>query len=381
MNKQFFAIIRREFFYMWRDKGLRNILLFVPLLGLLLFSGIYSVQTLKDIPAAIVDLDQSTQSRELIENMKNAENLKMVAYPSSYKELQKLIEEEKTVVGIVIPENFGKNVTLKQQTRLLVIIDGSNMAYATNASSAVLTVTETISARAGITTLVAGGMGTSEAADVYQPIECQEEPWFNPTLNYAYFLVLGLAVNMWQQCCMLVSCINVIGETGMKSWLQVKASGISKLILFSSKSLAHIISFMGMIIPVYLLAFLVFKLPLACSFGTLLLFTLVSVISIHSVGTLMSSVAVNAVDSTRLGMMIALPSFVLSGFTWPIEAMPDFLQSIVWLLPQTWFFQGINYLTFKNPGWDFMMPYFASLLLIAVVCYGASSVIISWMER
>jgi len=381
MDKQFLAIMFREFRYMWRDKSLRNIMLVAPLLGAFLFAGIYSAQTLNAIPTAIVDLDRSTGSREFIDKLQGAEKLHITAYLSTYQELQDSIAQGQVVVGVVIPENFGQDVALGRQTRVLMIIDGSNSIYATNANASLLEVTRTVSAEAGISTLAASGMQLDQASEAYQPIVFNEEAWFNPTMNYAYFLVLALILNIWQQCCTLASAMTVIGETGMKSWLQVKASGVSQFKLFLSKSTAHIITFMLMVLPLYFLAFRIFKLPLKSNFGTLLFFTFLFAVALHSIGTLMSSAVSNAVDASRLGMMIALPSFVLSGYTWPIEAMPHVLQSLVWMLPQTWFFQGLNYLTFKNPGGDFMLPFYAALIIIALVCYAVSITIQVCKER
>ncbi|OPZ75501.1 MAG: hypothetical protein BWY80_00119 [Firmicutes bacterium ADurb.Bin456] len=76
-------------------------------------------------------------------------------------------------------------------------------------------------------------------------------------------------------------------------------------------------------------------------------------------------------------MIIAVPSFILCGYTWPLEAMPQIVQQVVKVLPQTWFFQGINYLTFKDPGWAFMSPYFSALLVIAAASYTVAAVITS----
>lgn len=381
MLKQCLAITRREFHYMWRDKGLRYILLLASLIGLILFWGIYSAQVLKDIPTAVVDLDNSSSSRALVQKLENTENLKVTAHLSSYAEVRKLLEQGRVVVGVVIPENFGRDVALSRSTNVAMIIDGSNMVYATNASSAILTITRTVSAQAGVKTLLARGVELNQAKEAYLAIDLKEEFWFNPTANYAYFLLLGLVLNMWQQCCTLVACTNVIGETGLKSWLQIRALGVSKFKLFFSKSVAHLTVFMVLAVVLYALCFGVLKLPMQCGWGALLLFTFVSAVAMHSIGTMMSSLALNAVDSARFGMMVALPSFVLSGFTWPIEAMPHFLQSLVWILPQTWFFQGLNYLTFKDPGWHFMFPYFEGLIIIALVCYGVSSLATGLIER
>lgn len=374
MIKQVWSIMKRELVYMWRDTSMRNILLFGPLLGLLLFVGVYSHQRVDHISTAIVDLDKSSASQQVVAGLENARDLQVVAYPDNYNQLAELIKRGEVIVGVVIPENYGQSVALQRQTKVAMLIDGTNIAYATNASSAVLTVTRTLGAEAGVKTLIAQGIQPSQAQEAYQSIEFREEAWFNPTLNYAYFLVLGLTLNLWQQCCMLAACMNIIGEKGMGSWLQIKASGISSFGLFFSKSVIHILIFMLIVMPVYFFAFEIFKLPLACGWTPLLLFTLVFSITLHSLGTLMSSVSENAVNASRFGMIIALPSFVISGFTWPLEAMPHWFQPLAWIFPQTWFFQGINYLTLKNSGWGFISHYLLVLGLIAVLCYGLSAV-------
>ncbi|MDQ7093826.1 ABC transporter permease [Desulfosporosinus sp. PR] len=373
MLKQCRAIMERELFYMWRDKSLRHILLIGPLLGMLLFAGVYSYQRLGDISTGVVDLDKSSASRQVVTELKNTQNLQVVAYFDSFAELEESIKRGEVIVGVVIPDNYGQDVALQRQTKVAVMIDGMNMAYATNASSAVLTITRTLGAQVGIQTLIAQGIQANQAQEAYQSIAFPEEAWFNPTLNYAYFMVLGLALNVWQQCLTLASCMTVIGENGLRSWLQIKVSGISSFKLFFCKSLVHIGVFMLAVLPLYFLAFVVFKLPLACGWPGLLLFTFLFTITLHSLGTMMSSLGRNAVNASRYGMIIALPAFVISGYTWPLEAMPHWLQSAAWVLPQTWFFQGVNYLTFKNPGWGFMSHYYLALGLMAVLFYSVAA--------
>lgn len=377
MLSQCLAIARREFFFIWRDKDLRYILLFGPLLGLLIFYGTYSHQVLKDIPTAIADLDRSRASQELVKNIRGAENLKITAYPESYDELEDLIKKGTVVAGVVIPENYGKDLSLSRQTRVEMIVDGSNMIYATNATSAMLSVSRTLSAQTGVKTLVARGIAPAQAAAAYQSAEFREEAWFNPTLNYAYFVVLALALNIWQQCCTLTACMTIVGETGAASWYQFKSLGISRLRLFISKSAAQIITFMAVALPVFFLAFAVFKLPLRCGFLLFFLFSLAFATALHSVGTLASSIAWDPVNAARFGMIIALPSFLVSGYTYPLESMPGCLQIIAKILPQTWYFQGINLLAFKDPGWAFMSQYFLAFLIIAAVCYTVSAVIVA----
>ncbi|AET67077.1 ABC-type multidrug transport system, permease component [Desulfosporosinus orientis DSM 765] len=372
MMRQCLAIMQRELVYMWRDKSLRNILLVGPLLGLLLFAGVYSYQRIENISTAIVDFDNSSASRQVITDLKNSQNLQVLAYFDSFSQLEEAIKRGEVLVGVVIPENYGKNIALHRQTKIAVFIDGMNMAYATNASSAVLTVTRTLGAQVGIQTLIAKGIQANQAQEAYQSIAFPEEAWFNPTVNYAYFLVLAFALNVWQQCCTLASCMTIIGENGRRSWYQIRTSGISLFKLFICKSVVHIGILLLIVLPVYFLAFVVFKFPLACGWPSFLLFTLIFILALHGLGTMMSSLSPNAVNASRYGMIVALPSFLLSGFTWPLQAMPQWLQHVVWAFPQTWFFQGVSFLTFKNPGWGFMSHYLLALGLRAVLFYSVA---------
>lgn len=369
------ALAGRELTYLWRDKTLRGILLLGTALGLLLFWSTYRVQVLKDIPTAVVDLDQSSASREFVQMVENAENLQVMFYVPSFEELRELVERGEAVVGVVIPPNFGKDVVLGRRARVEVIIDGSNIIYATNAASAVLTAARTAGAQSGIKMLAARGVHPQQARDAYQSIVFREEPWFNPTLNYAFFLVVALALNVWQQCCTLAASTTVIGETGSESWVQLKASGVPAFHLFAAKAAVHVAIYTLLALPVYTVSYGFLGVPLHTGPAQLVLFTAAFAAALHGVGTLASSFAGSTLNSTRFAMLVALPSFILSGYTWPLEAMPPFIQCLSRLLPQTWFFQGFNYLTFKGADLIFMSRYYLVLGIIAAACYTASAII------
>lgn len=375
MLRLFYAFFRREFTYIWRDRGLRVVLLVMPLLSLLLFGLTYRTQVLTDIPTAIADLDHSVQSRALASDIKQAENLDVVAYYNSYEEIKRAIEKGEVVVGVVIPEKFGQQQELRRPTRVAMIIDGSNMVYAINSSVAVLQVVRTIEVKSGVKVLLAQGEHMEDAKNALMAINFVDEPWFNPTINYAFFLVLGLVLNIWQQCCTLLSAMTIIGETGTRSWVHLKSSSRSLFIIFLAKILAHLVIFMAMVAVLYGLCFEVLHLPLRCDFGKLMLFTMGFAVAMHSLGTLVSSFSRTAADASRIVMAIAVPAFVLSGFTWPLEAMPQILAQVVKWLPQTGFFQGVIFLSMKDASWAYMSQYYFQFLLFALVAYALTAVI------
>ena len=375
MLRLFYAFFRREFTYIWRDRGLRVVLLVMPLLSLLLFGLTYRTQVLTDIPTAIADLDHSVQSRALASDIKQAENLDVVAYYNSYEEIKRAIEKGEVVVGVVIPEKFGQQQELRRPTRVAMIIDGSNMVYAINSSVAVLQVVRTIEVKSGVKVLLAQGEHMEDAKNALMAINFVDEPWFNPTINYAFFLVLGLVLNIWQQCCTLLSAMTIIGETGTRSWVHLKSSSRSLFIIFLAKILAHLVIFMATVAVLYGLCFEVLHLPLRCDFGKLMLFTMGFAVAMHSLGTLVSSFSRTAADASRIVMAIAVPAFVLSGFSWPLEAMPQILAQVVKWLPQTGFFQGVIFLSMKDASWAYMSQYYFQFLLFALVAYALTAVI------
>jgi len=415
--RTFYLLLKRELFLIWHDRGIRIILFVIPFLTLLLFWGIYQPGTLFHIPAAIVDLDQSANSRMVISEFESSENLDIKAYYQTFEELKEAIENGEVITGVVIPKDFGKNLELRRSTRMLMVIDGTNMAYATNASTTMMEIAETLKATTGVKTLLAyrpttdddlyssvgnltdgedvtlsdttdssssststgsleldmnlydAGYTMAEALQVYMPITFQDEGWFNPTLNYSYFVLLGVFFNIWQQCSTLLFCMNILGETGTPSWLQIKTSGFSKIKLFAGKSVLQILLVMLVAAVILFISFVLCKLPTSVSIFVWLGFLLCFTLALHGLGTMMSSVTANSLDATRLGMVVALPSFLISGFSWPLEEMPLLLQKIAWCIPQTWFFQGINYLSFKNPPAGFIGHYCLVLLLMALLFY------------
>lgn len=98
-------------------------------------------------------------------------------------------------------------------------------------------------------------------------------------------------------------------------------------------------------------------------------------VAMHSLGTLVSSFSRTAADASRIVMAIAVPAFVLSGFSWPLEAMPQILAQVVKWLPQTGFFQGVIFLSMKDASWAYMSQYYFQFLLFALVAYALSAVI------
>ncbi len=427
--KEVWLIWKKEWLNFWHDAVMRWIFLLVPIVALALLAGVYNSGVIFHIPTAIVDLDKSENSRMVIGQFEADENLDIIGYFSTFEEVKAAIENGEIKAGLVIPKDFGENIELRHSTRLLLIIDGTNMIYATNASTSMMQVAETLKATVGVKTLLAyrpttdddlysspgnltdgaditlsdvtgtnsrtsstgdleldmnlydAGYTMEEAKQVYMPITFQDEGWFNPTMNYAYFVLLGLFMNIWQQCCTLLFCMSSISETGSRYWVQIRSSGCSIWKYFSCKNLFQIALALLAALVILLISFYILELPTSVSLGTWMLFIACFTFSIHALAGMMSNLTSDSVDSTRLGMIVALPAFMISGFSWPLEMMGQTMQHIVRCVPQTWFFQGVNYLSFKSPTPAFIQHSCLMMLLLAGIFYTVSLLAFYFKER
>ena len=137
--KKFLAILKEE------SSRLISVMI-APLFTLFLLSYVWSNVYVENIPFGIVDLDNSSLSRTVIEQLSNCPSLKVNHFFESESELQQAIKDKIVHGGIVIPQNFSTDVSMKKSPKAQVIVDGTNMLIGGNALSGAATVLGTLSA-------------------------------------------------------------------------------------------------------------------------------------------------------------------------------------------------------------------------------------------
>ena len=120
--------------------------------------------------------------------------------------------------------------------------------------------------------------------------------------------------------------------------------------------------------------------PLHGQLWLVLVSTVVFLIAVSGFGMLVSAIF-SRVNSIRLAMVMAMPSFILSGFTWPLQAMHPIGRVIGECLPLTWYLQAFQSITMKGAGWDVISSYIIILLLMAVICFSLSLVFVDKRQR
>lgn len=364
-----YELIKREWLYIFKTPKIFAILFIVPIFYTLLFGYSYSANTLKEIKTVVVDHDQSQLSREIIQAFQESETFNIVGYLNSEKEIEEALALGEVKVGLIIPENFYGKLISGENTPLLTIIDGSNLIYTNYATRAANTIVSTYSFGTSLTKLQQTGLHEDEVKTTLSHIPYRSRVLYNPTSNYSMFLVYGLVGTILQQVLFLGISLTISRERENGIWHQFAEWKYTPWRLaFAKTSPYFMINLINTLTTLFLCLY-VFKLPLEGDILALFILSCSFTFSVLGIGYLASLFAKTQLTATQVSMLVALPSFVLSGFTWPLETMPKFLVSISQILPLTHYLDGFRHIVLKGNSIDFIWNDVISLLLIGLISF------------
>lgn len=364
-----YELIKREWLYIFKTPKIFAILFIVPIFYTLLFGYSYSANTLKEIKTVVVDHDQSQLSREIIQAFQESETFNIVGYLNSEKEIEEALALGEVKVGLIIPENFYGKLISGENTPLLTIIDGSNLIYTNYATRAANTIVSTYSFGTSLTKLQQTGLHEDEVKTTLSHIPYRSRVLYNPTSNYSTFLVYGLVGTILQQVLFLGISLTISRERENGIWHQFAEWKYTPWRLaFAKTSPYFMINLINTLTTLFLCLY-VFKLPLEGDILALFILSCSFTFSVLGIGYLASLFAKTQLTATQVSMLVALPSFVLSGFTWPLETMPKFLVSISQILPLTHYLDGFRHIVLKGNSIDFIWNDVISLLLIGLISF------------
>jgi len=348
--RQILNIAYYEVLHIFKDKILFLIVFIAPLAYTALFGMIYIASFLQDIPLGIVDLDHSSESSEVIEAFANMPHFKIVPEVSTYDDLEKGMKEGVIRAGVVIPEDYAKKLSQHQLAEILTVYDGSNLVCAFNIRKYLQQVLNTLSAEQTSAYLAGMGMTKQEITNVMDTVSFSMQVWYNPTLSYVTYLFMGLGIMILHQLGLMGIALSVTREKEQRTWLQFLSAAVPAWKIFAGKALPYFIMNLfnyGLVLWVSG-RFVNVKMEYAA--GLMLLLGLLFNLVIVSVGFIISLYASNSLLVTRCLLLLSVPLFLLSGYTWPSTHMPAFLNALADLMPYTWMSRGFRMLTVKSWG-------------------------------
>jgi ABC-2 type transport system permease protein len=186
MNSRLFAIIRKEFVQIFRDKRTLALILVMPLIQLFLL-GYAATNDVRNVPLAVFDQSLSAESRALLDAYRAADYFKVAYSVSSETEIQTLIETGQAKAGLIIPPDYAAQ--LKAGTaQVAFILDGSDPTVASTALSAAKQIGQSYAT----SLLTEKAARSGQTFKLQPPVDVRTTVWYNPDMISAYFMIPGL---------------------------------------------------------------------------------------------------------------------------------------------------------------------------------------------
>lgn len=365
--KIFLSLLGREFKLFWSNKVLVLLFIGAPILYGVLIGSVYQKGVVDNLPILVVDQDRSELSRKAITMIEDNNSVYVAETLYDTNGMHELASTHNATCVVVIPKNFEKDILLKRYPEITSYINTSNLLTANIASTALQLSLGTLRAGMEIEALQKQGVAESIAMTQFEPFKMSFIRMNNRSTNYLYFLWPGVLATVFQQVLLLGLALSFAQEyeNGTFSELIDKTSNTLKLILV--KTLPYLIMSIGIWL-LYIGFAKWFRVPIHNNFMALTLIAGLFVVSVTMIGILVSIVLPSQLKATEVLMVVATPSFMISGFTWPLDQMPIWVQSISNCIPLTHFLKAFRILMVEASNVKQTIPSINAMLLITVIC-------------
>jgi ABC-2 type transport system permease protein len=360
-------VMRKEFRQIRRDVRSLLFLVFIPAVMLLLFGYALNFDV-KNIPLAIVDLDGSPASRELAARFRTTDYFDVKARPAKADAIDGLMGRDKVRAALVIPAGFARDLVAGRSPSVQVIIDGSNAMSGTTAAGYAASILQSYSRRVTLEALERRGF-----AGMAMPVETEIRVWYNPELRSARFLVPGLMAFILMVILTVSTAFSVVREKERGTMEQILVSPVRGGELILGKIVPYAIISLVSAHLVLGLGWALFGVAVKGSYPLLLLTMVLFLVGGLGQGLLISTVARTQIVAFLFSVLTTfLPTFILSGFVFPIRNMPPFIQAVTYLVPARYFLSALRAIVIKGVGVAAFWDQALFLAGFAVLSVGAS---------
>jgi ABC-2 type transport system permease protein len=369
MNSRLFSIIRKEFIQIMRDRRTLIIILIIPIVQLFLL-GYSATSDVKNVPLAVYDQCRCSESRSLLDAYRAANYFKLAYEAGSEDEIRSLIEQGKARAGIIIPPDYNARLAQGQAT-VAFILDGSDATAGSSAYSAATLVGQAQATQLMIQKLERNGLS---AAAIQPPLQVSTNVWYNPDLVSSYFMIPGVIGMILYAITSILTATSVVRERERGTIEQLIVTPIRPWELVVGKVMPYVILAFIDTLEVLAIGHWWFGVPVRGDLSLILGCSGLLLLSGLGIGLFASTIANTQQEAMLSVWLTILPSIFLSGFFFPLEAMPQVLQWISYVVPLRYYLIIIRALMIKGVGAGAIWVDILALGLFGLAIMAAASV-------
>ena len=249
------------------------------------------------------------------------------------------------------------------------MLDGSDPTVASTALAAATLIGQTQSTNLQVQRLERRGMGSLVKA----PIDVRTLVWYNPGLVSAYFMVPAMIGMILQYLGTMLTATAIVRERERGTIEQLIVTPLRSQELVIGKLTPYVLLTFLDVIEVLIVGVLLFKMPINGDLMLLLILTSLFMITTLGIGLFISTIAKTQQEAMLTTMFTLLPSIFLSGFFFPLAAMPVWLQALSYIIPLRYFLIIARGIVIKGVGMEALWSEVATLAFFAVVVMTAAA--------
>lgn len=368
LNTRLFSLIRKEFIQIVRDPRTLALTFLMPVIQLLLL-GYAATNDVRNVDLAVFDQDKSPSSRALLDAYRAADYFRLSYIAGSAEEVRTLIDRGDARAGILIPPDYGQLIAQGQTAEVGFVIDGSDPTVAGAALSAATFIGQSQSTKLTVVLLTARG----QASAVQAPIEIRTQVWYNPNLVSAFYMIPALIGMILQFLTTILTATAIVRERERGTIEQLIVTPIQSWELVVGKLMPYVIIGFIDTVEILVAGVLMFGVPINGSLSLLLVLSGLFLVTTLGLGLFISTISNTQQEAMLTAMFTILPSMFLSGFFFPLEAMPPVLQWISYAIPLRYFLIVVRGIIIKGVGPEALWPQIIALSIFAVVIMGGAA--------
>ena len=345
MNSRLISLIRKEFIQILRDPRTLVLVLIIPIMQLFLL-GYAATNDVRNVPLAVFDQDRGPEARRLLEAYRAADYFSLAYEVDSEEELRTLIDGSRARVGLIITPDYSTQVSGNGQAQVTFILDGSDPTSASTALSAAQMIGQQHATQLNLERIAR----VRSTSGLQPPLEVRTQVWYNPDLISAYFMIPGVIGMILFALTSILTATAVVRERERGTIEQLIVTPIRSGELVVGKILPYVILAFLMVFEVMAIGHYWFKVPIEGNLWLILGVSGLFLLTSLGIGLLASTFASTQQEAMLIVWMTLLPSLFLSGFFFPLEAMPKVLQWISYLMPLRYYLSVIRSLMLKGVG-------------------------------
>ena len=356
-------LLQKEFRQIFRDPSIIRIIFIMPVIQLMILPWAADFE-IKNIKLAVVDQDRSEYSRQLVNKITASGYFQLTDYSTSYPNSLKQVEKDEADLILQVPVSFEKDLVKENEAKLFMALNAINGVKGNLGAAYMRTIIQEYN-RQIRTEWIQFPRFSPETT-----IEVTSSNWYNPLMNYKYFMVPGILVILLTMVGANLAAINIVREKEIGTIEQINVTPIQKHIFILGKLIPFWLIGLVVLTIGLTIARLVYGIIPAGSFITIYLFAAVFLLAVLGLGLLISTYASNQQQAMLISFFLMMIFILMGGLYTSIDSMPEWAQWITRFNPISYFIEVMRMVVLKGSGLADLKNHFLAMAGFAVVLNG-----------